>query len=163
MRNFKSTGRGRGLLPLGMVVPMFLLTAAAAHAQQTTGAPCSSSATTSIDGKSLPSVPPGFGGVINMTARESKACWPPTVVPPKGAPNVLLIMTDDQGYGVSGTFDGVIPTPRNGSDRKRRAAVHPAPLHGIVLSNAGGLDYGSKSLLGGIRSNFGTVHGLPGL
>jgi len=25
-------------------------------------------------------------------------------VPPKGAPNVLLIMTDDQGYGVSGTF-----------------------------------------------------------
>ena len=34
-----------------------------------------------------------------------------TVVPPKGAPNVLLIMTDDQGYGVSGTFGGVIPTP----------------------------------------------------
>jgi len=32
-------------------------------------------------------------------------------VPPKGAPNVLLIMTDDQGYGVSGTFGGVIPTP----------------------------------------------------
>jgi len=24
---------------------------------------------------------------------------------------VLLIMTDDQGYGVSGTFGGVIPTP----------------------------------------------------
>jgi arylsulfatase A-like enzyme len=33
------------------------------------------------------------------------------VVPPKGAPNVLLIMTDDAGYGVSGTFGGVIPTP----------------------------------------------------
>ena len=32
-------------------------------------------------------------------------------MPPKGAPNVLLIMTDDQGYGVSGTFGGVIPTP----------------------------------------------------
>jgi arylsulfatase A-like enzyme len=32
-------------------------------------------------------------------------------VPPKGAPNVLLIMTDDQGHGVSGTFGGVIPTP----------------------------------------------------
>ena len=28
-------------------------------------------------------------------------------MPPKGAPNVLLIMTDDQGYGVSGTFGGV--------------------------------------------------------
>ena len=33
------------------------------------------------------------------------------MVPPKGAPNVLLIMTDDAGYGVSGTFGGVIPTP----------------------------------------------------
>ena len=32
-------------------------------------------------------------------------------MPPKGAPNVLLIMTDDAGYGVSGTFGGVIPTP----------------------------------------------------
>ena len=27
------------------------------------------------------------------------------------APNVLLIMTDDQGYGVTSTFGGVIPTP----------------------------------------------------
>jgi arylsulfatase A-like enzyme len=28
-------------------------------------------------------------------------------VPPKGAPNVLLIITDDSGYGVPGTFGGV--------------------------------------------------------
>src|SRR5262249_21901468 len=33
------------------------------------------------------------------------------VVPPTGAPNVLLIMTDDTGFGVSSTFGGVIPTP----------------------------------------------------
>lgn len=32
-------------------------------------------------------------------ARDSKPWWPPTVVPPKQAPNVLLIMTDDAGYG----------------------------------------------------------------
>ena len=32
-------------------------------------------------------------------------------MPPKGAPNILLIMTDDAGYGVAGTFGGVIPTP----------------------------------------------------
>ncbi|GEM_PF-2123274 len=29
----------------------------------------------------------------------------------QGCPNILLIMTDDQGFGVSGTFGGVIPTP----------------------------------------------------
>ena len=41
--------------------------------------------------------------------------WPPRVVPPKGAPNVLLIMTDDQGFGAPSTFGGVIPAPGDGS------------------------------------------------
>ena len=35
------------------------------------------------------------------------------VVPPKGAPNILLIMTDDTGFGVTSTFAGVVPTPTN--------------------------------------------------
>jgi len=61
--------------------------------------------------QSIAAESPKFGGVINETAKDSKPYWPPSVVPPKGAPNVLLIMTDDQGYGVSGTFGGVVPTP----------------------------------------------------
>jgi arylsulfatase A-like enzyme len=80
-------------------------------AQQVSGTLGSPSATTTIDGKQLPPPPPKFGGVIKETVEGSKSWWPPRVVPPKGAPNVLLIMTDDQGYGVSGTFGGVIPTP----------------------------------------------------
>src|SRR5499427_10422148 len=80
-------------------------------AQQTTGTPGSPGATTTIDGKYLPPPPPKFGGEIGLQASQSKPYWPARVVPPQGAPNVLLIMTDDQGYGVSGTFGGVIPTP----------------------------------------------------
>src|SRR5262249_22456833 len=83
----------------------------AAPAQQTTGAPGSPSATTTIDGRSLPPPPPKFGGEINLNAYQSKPYWPPRVVPPKGAPNVLLIMTDDVGFGAPSTFGGVIPTP----------------------------------------------------
>jgi arylsulfatase A-like enzyme len=83
----------------------------AAIAQQVNGTLGSPSATTTIDGKQLPPPPPRFGGVIKESARDSKPWWPPRVVPPKGAPNVLLIMTDDQGYGVNGTVGGVIPTP----------------------------------------------------
>jgi arylsulfatase A-like enzyme len=64
----------------------------------------SPSPTTTINGKQLPPPPSKFGGVIKESAKDSKPWWPPRVVPPKGAPNVLLIMTDDQGYGVSGTF-----------------------------------------------------------
>ena len=76
-----------------------------------TGTLGSPSATTTIDGQSLPAEAPPFGGVINLDAEQSTAWWPPTVVPPKGAPNILLIMTDDAGYGVAGTFGGIIPTP----------------------------------------------------
>ena len=92
-----------------------------ASAQQINGTPGSPSATEIIDGKQLPPPPLPFGGVIKENAKDSKPYWPPRVVPPKGAPNVLLIMTDDQGYGVSGTFGGVIPTPT--MDRVAKAGL----------------------------------------
>ena len=53
------------------------------------------------------------------------------MVPPKGAPNVLLIMTDDQGYGVSGTFGGVIPTPS--MDRIADAGLRYTQFHSTAL------------------------------
>ncbi len=52
-------------------------------------------------------------------------------MPPKGAPNVLLIMTDDQGYGVSGTFGGVIPTPA--LDRIAKAGLRYTQFHSTAL------------------------------
>src|SRR5215467_1122323 len=78
---------------------------------QVTGTPGSPSATTTINGAQLPPPPPKFGGVIKESYKDSKPWWPPRVLPPKGATNVLLIMTDDQGYGIPSTFGGVIPTP----------------------------------------------------
>jgi arylsulfatase A-like enzyme len=92
-----------------------------AMAQQTTGVPGSPSATTTIDGRYIPPPPPPFAGKANLSAADSQPGWPPTVVPPKGAPNILLIITDDQGYGVSGTFGGVIPTPS--MDRLAKAGL----------------------------------------
>jgi arylsulfatase A-like enzyme len=82
-----------------------------APAQQVTGVLGTPGATTTIDGKQIPPAPPPFGGEIKQKASESKPWWAPRVVPPKGAPNVLLIMTDDAGFGAPGTFGGVVPTP----------------------------------------------------
>ena len=82
-----------------------------AHAQQVTGTLGSPSATSTIPGSQLPAPNPPFGGVINNGALQSKPWWAPRIVPPKGAPNVLLIITDDAGFGVPSTFGGVIPTP----------------------------------------------------
>ncbi|ODA66138.1 Arylsulfatase [Methyloligella halotolerans] len=83
----------------------------AAQAQETTGTPGSPSATTTIDGRQLPAPDPKFGGVIKDDALQSTPWWAPRVVPPKQAPNILLIITDDSGFGVPSTFGGVIPTP----------------------------------------------------
>src|SRR5262245_54026971 len=46
----------------------------------------------------LPVPEPAFRGVIGRKASESKPDYPPAVAAPKGAPNVLLIMTDDTGF-----------------------------------------------------------------
>ena len=64
----------------------FTLGTMTGHAQQTTGAPGSPDATTTIDGRYLPSPPAPFGGEINPNALQSKPYWPARVVPPKGAP-----------------------------------------------------------------------------
>jgi arylsulfatase A-like enzyme len=109
-------------------IPLFATTALA---QQVTGTPGSPSATTTIDGRYLPNPPPAFGGDINLSATDSKPYWPPQIVPPKGAPNILLIMTDDQGYGVSGTFGGVIPTPA--MDRIANAGLRYTQFHSTAL------------------------------
>jgi arylsulfatase len=71
----------------------------------------SPAAKATIDGKQLPPPAPPFGGVIKDDALESTPWWPPTVVPPNDAPNILLVITDDSGFAVPSTFGGVIPTP----------------------------------------------------
>ena len=109
-----------------------LLAAVTAQAQvQTTGTPGSPSATTTVDGRYLPNPPPPFGGRIGLDAKDSKPYWPPRVVPPKGAPNVLLILTDDQGYGISSTFGGVIPTPT--LDRLAKVGLRYTQFHTTSL------------------------------
>ena len=107
------SGKKNRLVLRTFAIALLLLTAGATigYSQEMTGTPGSPGATTTIDGKQLPPPDPAFGGVIKEKASESTPWWPARVVPPKGAPNVLLIMTDDQGFGAPSTFGGVIPTP----------------------------------------------------
>jgi hypothetical protein len=100
-------------------------------AQQVTGELGSPSATTTLSGKQLPPPDPKFGGVIKEKASESKAWWPPRVVPPTGAPNVLLIMTDDAGFGAPSTFGGVVATPA--LDRIANNGLRYTQFHSTAL------------------------------
>ena len=52
-------------------------------------------------------------------------------MPPKGAPNVLLIMTDDAGFGAPSTFGGVIATPA--LDRIAKNGLRYTQFHSTSL------------------------------
>ena len=125
-------------------------------ALETTGVPGSPSATTTISGKQLPAPAPPFGGVIKDDALNSKQWWPPRVVPPKGAPNILLIMTDDAGFAVPSTFGGVIPTPTMDRIAQKRSALQPHILDLAVLADARRLDHRTQPPLGRFRRDLRT-------
>jgi len=116
---------------LGFTVAVASSLASSVSAQQVTGTLGSPGATTTLDGKQLPRPDPQFGGEIREKASESKPWWAPRVVPPKGAPNVLLIMTDDAGFGAPGTFGGVVPTPA--LDRIAKSGLRYTNFHSTSL------------------------------
>ena len=121
----------RQILLGGMLAAAVMAAAPSAKAQEINGTPGSPDATVIIDGKQIPPPPMPFGGVIKESVKDSTPYWPPRVVPPKGAPNILLIMTDDQGYAISSTFGGVIPTPS--LDRVAKAGLRYTQFHSTAL------------------------------
>ena len=121
----------RHILLGGMAAAVITSAAPSVSAQQVTGKLGSPSATTTIPGNQLPAPDPKFGGVIKDEALQSKPWWAPRIVPPKGAPNVLLIITDDSGFGVPSTFGGVIPTPT--MDRVAKNGLRYNNIHSTAL------------------------------
>jgi Sulfatase len=70
-------------------------------------------ADTPIDRTRLPVADPAFRGTANRTLAGSTPDWGLIghVTPPEGAPNVLLVLIDDAGFGNPSTFGGPISTP----------------------------------------------------
>jgi arylsulfatase A-like enzyme len=116
---------------LSGVVTVAAVVASFAQAEEVTGTPGSAGATTTLSGKQLPAPDPEFGGVIENDALQSKPWWAPRIVPPTQAPNVLLIITDDSGFGVPSTFGGVVPTPA--MDRIANAGLRYNNIHSTAL------------------------------
>lgn len=105
--------------------------AGGALAQEPQGKPGSATGTATIDGRVLPNPPQPFGGRIELNALQSQPWWTPRTVPPPGAPNILLIMTDDVGFGAPSTFGGVIPTPT--LDRIANEGLRYTNFHSTAL------------------------------
>ncbi|MCA3449011.1 MAG: arylsulfatase [Rhodobacter sp.] len=125
----------------------------------------------------LPIATPPFQGTIGLNSKDSEPFFPPAVTAPEGAPNVLLVMLDDVGFGATSAFGGIIETPRldalaaEGLRYNRfhttavcsptRAALITGRNHhmahtGVVMEMATGYD-GYNSLLGKDMATIGEI------
>lgn len=64
-----------------------------------------------LDRSTLPIKEPGYPAITELDARKAKAPARFEVKAPKDAPNVLVILIDDQGFGVSSAFGGPVQEP----------------------------------------------------
>jgi arylsulfatase A-like enzyme len=83
------------------------------------------------DSAVIPAPEPTFGGVIAKNASESTAWWVPQIAPKKGAPNILLVLIDDEGFGAPSTFGGLVPMPN--SDALAKQGLRYTNFHTTAL------------------------------
>ena len=79
----------------------------------------------------LPKPAPPFKGIIGKTYKESKPDFPKPIQAPEGAPNVLIVILDDVGFGHAGTFGGAVATPT--LDRLAKEGLRYNQFHTTAL------------------------------
>ena len=106
-----------------------------------------------VDRSHLPIRRPTFSGVINKTLDGSQPDWNlighPT--PPEGAPNVLLVLIDDAGFGNPSTFGGPIQTPNYTRIAEGGVRYNRFHVTASVLTDTGGAADGTEQPRRGLR------------
>jgi Sulfatase len=76
--------------------------------------------------------------LTTFDARDPDTKYPPIepLRPPKGAPNVLVILLDEVGFGASSAFGGPCQTPN--IDRLAASGLKYTRFHTMSLARAGG-------------------------
>jgi arylsulfatase len=88
-------------------------------------------AQTATTQEALPKPEAPFAGRIGTTYRDSQADFPKPVTAPAGAPNVLIVILDDVGFGHAGTFGGGVSTPT--MDRLAQNGLRHNQFHTTAL------------------------------
>ena len=135
-----------------------------------------------LDRSVLPIAPQRNQSVVGLRSKDSRGVFPLPVSAPAGAPNVVLVLLDDVGFGASSTFGGLIDTPNiqkladNGLRYNRfhttavcsptRAALitgrnHHSAHTGVVMEMATGYD-GYNSIVGKDMATLGDMLKLNG-
>jgi hypothetical protein len=78
----------------------------------------------------LPTPPKPFKEQIGLSVQDSRSDFPQPVQAPKGAPNILLVLLDDVGFGAASAFGGPVSTPmcRTGSRARWDLSICGRPV-----------------------------------
>ena len=114
-----------------------------------------------LDRTVLPIAEPKLAPITTLDARDAKA--PPRfeVKAPKGAPNVVIVLIDDIGFGHSSAFGGPIQHAHAGEAGGRRPQVQPLPHHRAVQPDPHGAADRPQPPREQRRRDHGAGHGLP--
>ena len=108
-----------------------LLVAVACSGSKPPAPPQSAAAPAALDRTVLPIPEPSYPPITELDVR--KATPPPRfeVKPPAGAPNVLLVLIDDMGFGVPSAFGGPVHMPT--ADRLAQAGIRYNAFHNTAV------------------------------
>ncbi|MBK5912782.1 arylsulfatase [Rhodocyclus purpureus] len=81
----------------------------------------------------LPAPPAPFKGQIGLSTKDSTPDFPQQVHAPQGAPNIVVVLLDDVGFGASSTFGGPIDTPT--LERLAQRGLRYNQFHTTALSS----------------------------
>jgi arylsulfatase len=117
-----------------------------------------------LDRTVLPPPAPAFAGKIAQSYKDSTPDWRPAMplVAPAGAPNVLMIVLDDVGFGHLGCYGGAVETPN--LDRLAAAGLRYTNFHTTALCSPsrGALLTGRNHHAIGLAAITEAATGFPG-
>ncbi len=89
-------------------------------------------------------------GLTTYDAKDPDTSYPPIepLLPPAGAPNVLVVLLDDVGFGASSAFGGPCQTPTAERLAAGGLQVQPLPHHGPVRADPAGAAHRPQPPLG---------------
>ena len=115
-----------------------------------------------VDRTSLPIPDAPFKGKIGRTFEESKEDWPKRVKAPSGAPNILIILLDDIGYGHLGPYGGLSKTPNLDQLAQQGLIYTQFNTTAICSASRAALMAGRNHHSIGLGSHALTAMGFPG-
>jgi hypothetical protein len=110
----------------------------------------------------IPYRPPA--GSVTYDAKDPATSFPPIepLRPPAGAPNVLVVLIDDTGFGAASAFGGPVSTPTAERLAARGLEVRPVPHHRVVLPDRAALLSGRNHHAVGMGSITELATSAPG-